>query len=139
MELGRFFTSLALAVGVAGGALAQQAEQPAPPAPPKEYNQQFLVPGSWFHGVHGLAFNKDDQLFAGSVIGQTIYRVQVDSGEVDRVIDRVRRHPGRQHAQGDPVRQPAASHHLSLSHNPRSCRRPPATPGSDTPGKPRST
>ena len=87
MELGRFFTSLALAVGVAGGALAQQAEQPAPPAPPKEYNQQFLVPGSWFHGVHGLAFNKDDQLFAGSVIGQTIYRVQVDSGEVDRVVD----------------------------------------------------
>jgi sugar lactone lactonase YvrE len=84
--LGRFFTSLALAVGVAGGALAQQAEQP-PPAPAKEYNQQFLVPGSWFHGVHGLAFNKDDQLFAGSVIGQTIYRVQVDSGEVDRVID----------------------------------------------------
>jgi sugar lactone lactonase YvrE len=87
MELGRFFTSLALAVGVAGGALAQQAEPPAPPPPPKEYNQQFLVPGSWFHGVHGLAFNKDDQLFAGSVIGQTIYRVQVDSGEVDRVID----------------------------------------------------
>ena len=33
----------------------------------KEYNQQFLVPGSWFHGVHGLAFNKDDQLFAGSI------------------------------------------------------------------------
>ena len=86
MELGRFFTSLALAVTVAGGALAQQATPPeAPPA--KEYNQQFLVPGSWFHGVHGLAFNKDDQLFAGSVIGQTIYRVQVDSGEVDRVID----------------------------------------------------
>ena len=87
MELGRFFTSLALAVGVAGGALAQQTEQPAAPPPAKEYNQQFLVPGSWFHGVHGLAFNKDDQLFAGSVIGQTIYRVQVDSGEVDRVID----------------------------------------------------
>ena len=53
----------------------------------KEYNQQFLMPGSWFHGVHGLAFNKDDQLFAGSVIGQTLYRVQVDTGEVDRVID----------------------------------------------------
>jgi len=87
MELGRVLSSLALAVGVAGGALAQQAEQPPPPAPAKEYNQQFLVPGSWFHGVHGLAFNKDDQLFAGSVIGQTIYRVQVDSGEVDRVID----------------------------------------------------
>jgi sugar lactone lactonase YvrE len=86
MELGRFFTSLALAVTVAGGALAQQAVS-SEAAPAKEYNQQFLVPGSWFHGVHGLAFNKDDQLFAGSVIGQTIYRVQVDSGEVDRVID----------------------------------------------------
>src|ERR1700737_26320 len=87
MELGRVLSSLALAVGVAGGALAQPAEHPPPPAPAKEYNQQFLVPGSWFHGVHGLAFNKDDQLFAGSVVGQTIYRVQVDSGEVDRVID----------------------------------------------------
>lgn len=84
MGVGRFFASLALAMIVAGGALAQQA---SPPKPAKEYNQQFLVPGSWFHGVHGLAFNKDDQLFAGSVIGQTIYRVQVDTGEVDRVID----------------------------------------------------
>jgi len=84
MGFGRIVTSVALALGIAGGAFAQQA--PAP-APPREYNQQFLVPGSWFHGVHGLAFNKDDQLFAGSVIGQTIYRVQVDSGEVDRVID----------------------------------------------------
>jgi len=70
-------------LGVTNGAWAQKAEAP----PPKEYSQQFLVPGSWFHGVHGLAFNKDDQLFAGSVIGQTLYRVQVDSGEVDRVID----------------------------------------------------
>ena len=56
--------------------------------PPKEYRQRLLVQGSWFHGVHGLAFNKDDQLFAGSVVGQTIYRVQVDTGEVDRFIDR---------------------------------------------------
>ena len=90
MKCGRFFTSLALASAVIGGALAQQAPTPAaaPPAPPaKEYEQQFLVAGSWFHGVHGLAFNKDDQLFAGSVVGQTIYRVQVDSGEVDRFID----------------------------------------------------
>ena len=85
MRLGRFLTSAlaALAVAalaVAGPALAQSAA-------PKEYNQQFLVPGSWFHGVHGLAFNKDDQLFAGSVLGQAIYRVQVDSGEVDRFIE----------------------------------------------------
>lgn len=88
MELGRIVTTAALVFGLAGSALAQQAAPSAQPAPvAKEYSQQFLVPGSWFHGVHGLAFNKDDQLFAGSVVGQTIYRVQVDSGEVDRVID----------------------------------------------------
>jgi sugar lactone lactonase YvrE len=83
MGLGRIVATAVLAFGVTSGAWAQKAE--APPA--REYSQQFLVPGSWFHGVHGLAFNKDDQLFAGSVIGQTLYRVQVDSGEVDRVID----------------------------------------------------
>ena len=87
----RFFTSAMLALVVAGGAWAQQtppaADAAPPPTPPKEYNQQILVPGSWFHGVHGLAFNKDDQLFAGSVVGQAIYRVQVDSGEVDRLVE----------------------------------------------------
>jgi sugar lactone lactonase YvrE len=102
MDLGRILTSAAVALTVAGGALAQQAPPAAPPpaagppsaadaapapAPPKEYRQQILVPGSWFHGVHGIAFNKDDQLFAGSVVGQTLYRVQIDSGEVDRLID----------------------------------------------------
>ncbi len=87
MSLGRFVAAVAaaltLALSVACSAVAQQAEQP----PAKEYRQQLLVPGSWFHGIHGLAFNKDDQLFAGSVIGQTIYRIQVDTGEVDRVLD----------------------------------------------------
>ena len=86
MRVGRFLSSLALVLAVAGSATAQQPQQAAP-TPVREYSQQFLVPGSWFHGVHGLAFNKDDQLFAGSVVGQTIYRVQIDSGEVDRVID----------------------------------------------------
>jgi sugar lactone lactonase YvrE len=76
------FAALALALSLQGAA-AQQAQ----PDPPKEYRQQLLVPGSWFHGVHGLAFNKDDQLFAGSVVGQTIYRVQVDSGDVDVFIE----------------------------------------------------
>ncbi|MCW5748806.1 MAG: SMP-30/gluconolactonase/LRE family protein, partial [Alphaproteobacteria bacterium] len=55
--------------------------------PPKSFVQQILVPGSYFHGVHGLAFDKDDQLFVGSVVGQTIYRVNVDGGDVDVVVD----------------------------------------------------
>ena len=91
MRRGRFLMSLALVAALTGGAVAQQPPQSKELASkepvPKEYDQQFLLPGSWFHGVHGLAFNKDDQLFAGSVIGQTLYRVQVDTGEVDRVID----------------------------------------------------
>jgi sugar lactone lactonase YvrE len=84
----------AIVFAAPAGAMAQQQQQQQQARPAsssvvpaaKEYTQQFLVPGSWFHGVHGIAFNKDDQLFAGSVIGQTIYRVQVDSGEVDTVI-----------------------------------------------------
>ncbi len=90
MGWGGFLMSAALALSFAGTALAQQATRPAPtkePTPPKEYDQRFLVPGSSFHGVHGIAFNKDDQLFAGSVVGQTLYHVQVDSGEVDRVVE----------------------------------------------------
>ncbi len=87
MRVGGYLKGAILALAVAGSALAQQTPPAAEPPAPKEYNQQILVPGSWFHGVHGLAFNKDDQLFAGSVLGQTIYRVQVDAGEVDRVIE----------------------------------------------------
>ncbi len=92
MGVAGFLTSAVLALALASGAGAQQTapagtDASSPPPAPKEYNQQILVPGSWFHGVHGLAFNKDDQLFAGSVIGQAIYRVQIDSGEVDRFIE----------------------------------------------------
>ncbi len=47
------------------------------------YLTQILVPGSHFHGVHGLAFDRDDQLYAGSVVGQSIYKVEIFSGEVE--------------------------------------------------------
>ncbi|MBV8393786.1 MAG: SMP-30/gluconolactonase/LRE family protein [Alphaproteobacteria bacterium] len=95
MSWAGFVTSAALALALAGQALAQQSGPPPssagtalPATPPaREYNQQFLVPGSSFHGVHGIAFNKDDQLFAGSILGQSLYHVQVDSGEVDRVVE----------------------------------------------------
>jgi sugar lactone lactonase YvrE len=68
--------------------VAQPAAAPTPPqspAPdqPSTYLTQILVPGSHFHGVHGLAFDRDDQLFAGSVVGQSIYKIEPYSGEVD--------------------------------------------------------
>lgn len=68
-------------------AASPTAQQAGPLVPPKSFITQILVPGSHFHGVHGLAFDKDDQLFVGSVVGQSIYRVNVDSGEVDVVVD----------------------------------------------------
>ena len=40
-----------------------------------------LVPGSAFHGVHGIRFAPDGQLYAGSVIGQTLYSVNAETGE----------------------------------------------------------
>jgi sugar lactone lactonase YvrE len=45
-----------------------------------------LVPASSFHGVHGLAFDRNDVLYAGSVVGQSVYRVDTRSGEVETVV-----------------------------------------------------
>lgn len=39
-----------------------------------------LVPGSAFHGVHGLAVDKAGHLFAGSVAGAALYEVDVAGG-----------------------------------------------------------
>jgi len=39
-----------------------------------------LVPGSAFHGVHGIRFSPNGQLYAGSVIGQTLYAVNPQTG-----------------------------------------------------------
>ena len=32
-----------------------------------------VVPGSAFHGVHGIRFSPTGELYAGSVAGQTLY------------------------------------------------------------------
>jgi sugar lactone lactonase YvrE len=45
-----------------------------------------LVPASVFHGVHGLAFDRNDTLYAGSVVGQSVYRVDTRSGAVETVV-----------------------------------------------------
>lgn len=49
-----------------------------------DYRLQAVVPqGSAFHGVHGLRFDDDGTLYAASVIGQSIFAVDVDSGAVE--------------------------------------------------------
>uniref|UniRef100_Q07IH4 NHL repeat-containing protein n=1 Tax=Rhodopseudomonas palustris (strain BisA53) TaxID=316055 RepID=Q07IH4_RHOP5 len=45
-----------------------------------DYQVTKLVPGSAFHGVHGLAFDKAGHLFAGSVAGAALYQVDRDKG-----------------------------------------------------------
>jgi len=44
------------------------------------YEVTTLVPGSAFHGVHGLAVDKSGRLFAGSVAGAALYEVDRDNG-----------------------------------------------------------
>ena len=48
----------------------------------ERYQLDRLVPPSEFHGIHGLAFDKQDVLYAGSVVGHSIYRVDTASGAV---------------------------------------------------------
>ncbi|HMN46006.1 MAG TPA: SMP-30/gluconolactonase/LRE family protein [Povalibacter sp.] len=56
-------------------------------APVSESHQvERLVAGSPFHGVHGLAFDRNDVLHAGSVMGQSVYRVDTATGAVETVV-----------------------------------------------------
>lgn len=45
-----------------------------------------VEPGSPFHGVHGLRFADDGTLYAVSVIGQSVFTVDVDTGTIERVV-----------------------------------------------------
>src|SRR4051794_31295906 len=44
------------------------------------YEVSLLVPGSAFHGVHGLGIDKAGRLFAGSVAGAALYEVDPGNG-----------------------------------------------------------
>src|SRR5450755_3669141 len=44
------------------------------------YEVTKLVPGSAFHGVHGLGIDKAGHLFAGSVAGAALYEVDINNG-----------------------------------------------------------
>jgi sugar lactone lactonase YvrE len=50
------------------------------------YKVEQLVRPSAFHGVHGLAFDAQDRLYAGSVVGQSIYRVDTTTGKVETIV-----------------------------------------------------
>jgi sugar lactone lactonase YvrE len=64
-------------------ALAISSWQAASAQPTSEqYQLDRLVPASAFHGIHGLAFDAQDRLYAGSVVGHSIYAVDTANGSV---------------------------------------------------------
>lgn len=65
---------------IAGLGLALTLTTCAPPPP--TYTVETLVPGSAMHGVHGLAFGADGALYGASLIGQSIYRIDIETGVV---------------------------------------------------------
>lgn len=69
--------SVALLVFIAGCA-----SPPAKHMVLKGYTLATLVPGSAMHGVHGLAFDKNDTLYGASLTGYSIYQIDTESGEV---------------------------------------------------------
>src|SRR5262245_5830235 len=56
------------------------------PADPTSYTLETLVPGIPFHGIHGLTFDSEGHLFVGSVVGQSTYRVDPESGEISLAV-----------------------------------------------------
>ena len=66
---------LALAATVAAIVLGNTAGASA-----QTYEVTKLVPGSAFHGVHGLGIDKSGRLFAGSVAGAALYEVDRNNG-----------------------------------------------------------
>lgn len=51
-----------------------------------EYKRELLVPGSNFHGVHGITAGDDGTLYVGSVVGAATYSVDPKSGDVQTFI-----------------------------------------------------
>ena len=51
-----------------------------------DYRAQVIIPGHGFNGIHGLTFHDDQFLYVGSVIGQSIYKVDSGKGEAETYI-----------------------------------------------------
>jgi sugar lactone lactonase YvrE len=62
------------------GAIVAAAVLLATGASAQTYEVTKLVPGSAFHGVHGLGIDKTGRLFAGSVAGAALYEVDRTNG-----------------------------------------------------------
>jgi sugar lactone lactonase YvrE len=62
-------------------------EAAAQSRPAGAWQLELLVHGSQFHGVHGLAFDENDGLFAASILGQAVYRVNRGLGSAKPFVE----------------------------------------------------
>lgn len=51
------------------------------PAFAQVYKTEVFIPGSGMHGIHGIAFDAEDRMFVGSVVGQTIFEINSETGQ----------------------------------------------------------
>ncbi len=76
----------ACAVGPAPRPTPGPGPAPAAPSPGGRWVVERVVEGSPFKGVHGLGIDHAGNLFAGSVVGQSVYAVDRQSGAVRTLI-----------------------------------------------------
>lgn len=53
-----------------------------PTAVDPSYKIEIVVPGSHFSGIHGIAFDNQDNLYGGSVAGSATFRIDKETGDV---------------------------------------------------------
>lgn len=83
----RHVAAMLVTLAVLGCRAAEEPEVPPAPQAPLPYELRPLVPGgSPFHGVHGLRFDRNGDLYAVSVIGQSIFKVDIATGDIELVI-----------------------------------------------------
>lgn len=51
------------------------------------YTLEEVIPGSAFHGIHGITFTSDNRILAGSVLGRAIYEIDAETGDTSIYID----------------------------------------------------
>jgi len=75
--------SLVVIVALIGACTSTTVSAPEP----SPSRLETLVPGSAMHGVHGLAFDADDNLYGASLTGYSVYQIDTQSGEVTVAVE----------------------------------------------------
>ncbi len=66
-------------MGATAFAVAAHAAEPDQVPTTNNYSLETVIEPSAFHGIHGLTFTRDNRLLAGSVLGRTIYEIDIEN------------------------------------------------------------